>query len=106
MAEIRSDLRCVNPADSALSADNRQTIPQRHFAAPAADDACIVCPRDGSTFRLSDGSVRRGPGTTRQPAFETRVSDSGLVQVRPPRATAAAKPAQRRLPRPFRSAAG
>jgi nitrite reductase/ring-hydroxylating ferredoxin subunit/uncharacterized membrane protein len=71
------------------------------------DDACVVCPWHGSTFRLSDGSVRRGPATARQPAFETRVSEAGLVQVRPLQASAAAKPAQRlRLPRPFRSAAG
>jgi nitrite reductase/ring-hydroxylating ferredoxin subunit/uncharacterized membrane protein len=70
------------------------------------DDACVVCPWHGSTFRLSDGGVRRGPATATQPAFETRVSDSGLVQVRPLQATAAAKRAQRRLPRPFRSAAG
>jgi nitrite reductase/ring-hydroxylating ferredoxin subunit/uncharacterized membrane protein len=71
------------------------------------DDACVVCPWHGSTFRLSDGSVHRGPATARQPAFETRVSEAGLVQVRPLQASAAAKPAQRpRLPRPFRSAAG
>jgi nitrite reductase/ring-hydroxylating ferredoxin subunit/uncharacterized membrane protein len=71
------------------------------------DDACVVCPWHGSTFRLRDGGVRRGPATARQPAFDTRVSEAGLVQVRPLRASAAAKPAQRpRLPRPFRSAAG
>jgi nitrite reductase/ring-hydroxylating ferredoxin subunit/uncharacterized membrane protein len=69
--------------------------------------ACVVCPWHGSTFRLSDGSVRRGPATARQPAFETRVSETGLVQVRPLQASAAGKPALRRwLPRPFRSAAG
>ena len=71
------------------------------------DDACVVCPWHGSTFRLTDGSVRRGPATARQPAFETRISQAGLVQVRPLQASAAAKPAQRPwLPRPFRSAAG
>jgi nitrite reductase/ring-hydroxylating ferredoxin subunit/uncharacterized membrane protein len=71
------------------------------------DDACVVCPWHGSTFRLSDGSVRRGPATARQPAFEARVSEAGLVQVRPLQASAAAKPARRpRLPRPFRSGAG
>ena len=71
------------------------------------DDACVVCPWHGSTFRLTDGSVRRGPATARQPAFETRISQAGLVQVRPLQASAAAKPALRpRLPRPFRSAAG
>ena len=69
------------------------------------DDACVVCPWHGSTFRLTDGSVRRGPATARQPAFETRISAEGLVQVRPLQARTAAKPGAR-LPRPFRSAAG
>jgi nitrite reductase/ring-hydroxylating ferredoxin subunit/uncharacterized membrane protein len=69
------------------------------------DAACVVCPWHGSTFRLSDGSVRRGPATATQPAFETRVSDSGVVQVRPLE-SGAAKAAGPRLPRPFRSAAG
>jgi nitrite reductase/ring-hydroxylating ferredoxin subunit/uncharacterized membrane protein len=68
------------------------------------ENACVVCPWHGSTFRLSDGTVRRGPATARQPAFETRVGDSGLVQVRPLQGSAAAKTAGPRLPRPFRSA--
>jgi nitrite reductase/ring-hydroxylating ferredoxin subunit/uncharacterized membrane protein len=70
------------------------------------DDACVVCPWHGSTFRLSDGGVRRGPATATQPAFETRVSDSGLVQVRPRQARSAARPLVPWLSRPFRSAAG
>lgn len=45
--------------------------------------ACITCPWHGSTFRLSDGAVRHGPATARQPAFDTRVTDSGWVQVCP-----------------------
>jgi nitrite reductase/ring-hydroxylating ferredoxin subunit/uncharacterized membrane protein len=67
--------------------------------------ACVVCPWHGSTFRLSDGSVRRGPATARQPAFETRVSDLGVVQVQPLRAgqTAGHAGPRRRL---FRTAAG
>ena len=44
---------------------------------------CITCPWHGSTIRLSDGAVRHGPATATQPAFETRVTDSGWVQVRP-----------------------
>jgi len=44
---------------------------------------CVTCPWHGSTFRLDDGSVLHGPATARQPAFETRVTDSGVVQVRP-----------------------
>jgi nitrite reductase/ring-hydroxylating ferredoxin subunit/uncharacterized membrane protein len=70
------------------------------------EQACVVCPWHGSTFRLSDGSVRRGPATARQPAFETRVSDVGVVQVRPLRAVQTADAAPPRLRRPFRSAAG
>jgi nitrite reductase/ring-hydroxylating ferredoxin subunit len=46
-------------------------------------DLCVTCPWHGSTFRLADGSVVHGPATARQPAFETRVTDSGSVQVRP-----------------------
>ncbi|MBW8482944.1 Rieske 2Fe-2S domain-containing protein [Actinomadura parmotrematis] len=48
-----------------------------------AGDACVVCPWHGSTFRVDDGSVVHGPATARQPAFESRVLDSGTVQVRP-----------------------
>jgi nitrite reductase/ring-hydroxylating ferredoxin subunit/uncharacterized membrane protein len=46
-------------------------------------DACVTCPWHGSTFRLSDGAVMHGPATARQPAFESQISDSGWVQVRP-----------------------
>jgi nitrite reductase/ring-hydroxylating ferredoxin subunit/uncharacterized membrane protein len=45
--------------------------------------ACLTCPWHGSTFRLKDGSVQRGPATARQPAFEVRVSPERVVQVRP-----------------------
>jgi nitrite reductase/ring-hydroxylating ferredoxin subunit/uncharacterized membrane protein len=44
---------------------------------------CVICPWHGSTFRLTDGAVRHGPSTARQPAFKTRISDAGVVQVRP-----------------------
>ena len=47
--------------------------------------ACIVCPWHGSTFRVADGAVVHGPATARQPAFEVRVSEDGMVQVRPRR---------------------
>ncbi|WUH99211.1 Rieske 2Fe-2S domain-containing protein [Spirillospora sp. NBC_00431] len=46
-------------------------------------DTCVICPWHGSTFRVQDGSVVHGPATARQPAFETRVTDEGTVQVRP-----------------------
>ncbi len=48
-----------------------------------ADDICVVCPWHGSTFKVDDGSVTHGPATARQPAFETRVTDDGMLQVRP-----------------------
>ncbi|RFS87127.1 (2Fe-2S)-binding protein [Actinomadura spongiicola] len=46
-------------------------------------DTCVICPWHGSTFRVDDGSVVHGPATARQPAFESRVTDEGTVQVRP-----------------------
>jgi nitrite reductase/ring-hydroxylating ferredoxin subunit/uncharacterized membrane protein len=48
-----------------------------------AGAVCVTCPWHGSTFSLSDGAVLHGPATARQPAFKTRISDSGMVQVRP-----------------------
>ncbi|MEO3785370.1 Rieske (2Fe-2S) protein [Actinocorallia sp. B10E7] len=47
------------------------------------DEICVVCPWHGSTFRVDDGSVVDGPATSRQPAFDTRISETGTVQVRP-----------------------
>jgi nitrite reductase/ring-hydroxylating ferredoxin subunit len=41
----------------------------------------IVCACHGSRFSLRDGSVRHGPATMPQPAFETRVQD-GRVELR------------------------
>ncbi len=34
------------------------------------------------TYRLSDGAVAHGPATARQPAFDTRIAEGGIVQVR------------------------
>ncbi len=48
----------------------------------AGPEACVTCPWHGSVFRLRDGEVVHGPATARQPAFESRVSESGRVQVR------------------------
>ncbi|HLI40703.1 MAG TPA: Rieske (2Fe-2S) protein [Streptosporangiaceae bacterium] len=44
---------------------------------------CISCPWHGSTFALADGAVVHGPATARQPAFQTRVTGDGRVEVRP-----------------------
>ncbi|HEX4061080.1 MAG TPA: Rieske 2Fe-2S domain-containing protein [Streptosporangiaceae bacterium] len=47
------------------------------------DDVCIVCPWHGSTFRMTDGTVVHGPATARQPAFDTQITPSGMLQVKP-----------------------
>ncbi|WP_424528463.1 Rieske 2Fe-2S domain-containing protein [Sphaerisporangium viridialbum] len=47
------------------------------------DEACVVCPWHGSTFRLEDGAVVHGPATAPQPAFEVNIRGDGIVQVRP-----------------------
>jgi nitrite reductase/ring-hydroxylating ferredoxin subunit/uncharacterized membrane protein len=47
------------------------------------DEICVICPWHASHFRIRDGGVVHGPATARQPAFESRVSDDGTVQVRP-----------------------
>lgn len=44
-------------------------------------DGCVTCPLHGSVFRLSDGSLERGPSAYPQPAWEIRAS-GGRVQVR------------------------
>jgi nitrite reductase/ring-hydroxylating ferredoxin subunit/uncharacterized membrane protein len=57
-----------------------------HMAAPLHDgelstvegERCVVCPWHGSTFRLTDGAVVRGPATAPQPVLDTRVRDGRL----------------------------
>jgi nitrite reductase/ring-hydroxylating ferredoxin subunit len=44
-------------------------------------DGCVVCPWHASTFRLTDGSIVRGPASVPQPAYQTRVRN-GKVEVR------------------------
>lgn len=43
----------------------------------------ITCPWHFSVFRLRDGTVVHGPATSRQPAYEARISD-GQVEIRGP----------------------
>ncbi|MFC7329703.1 Rieske 2Fe-2S domain-containing protein [Marinactinospora rubrisoli] len=50
-------------------------------------DGCVTCPWHGSTFRLSDGAVMRGPATAPQPVLDVRVHD-GVVSVRRPQPVA------------------
>jgi nitrite reductase/ring-hydroxylating ferredoxin subunit len=45
------------------------------------DGDVIECGCHGSRFRLTDGSVERGPATTPQPAYETRERD-GKVEIK------------------------
>jgi nitrite reductase/ring-hydroxylating ferredoxin subunit len=44
-------------------------------------NGCIVCPWHASTFRLTDGSIVRGPASTPQPTYQTRIRD-GHIEVR------------------------
>jgi nitrite reductase/ring-hydroxylating ferredoxin subunit/uncharacterized membrane protein len=56
-----------------------------HECGPLAEgrfaDGNVTCPWHGSTFRLADGKVVRGPAASSQPVFETRVTD-GKIEVR------------------------
>ncbi|MFI5797826.1 Rieske 2Fe-2S domain-containing protein [Streptomyces sp. NPDC051677] len=45
------------------------------------DDGCLRCPWHGSTFRLADGEVVRGPASVAQPLWDVKVED-GRVHVR------------------------
>jgi nitrite reductase/ring-hydroxylating ferredoxin subunit/uncharacterized membrane protein len=51
-------------------------LAEGHFA-----DGCVTCPWHGSTFRLADGKVVRGPAAFPQPVYEARVTD-GKIEVR------------------------
>jgi len=51
-------------------------LAEGHFA-----DGCVQCPWHGSTFRLADGAVMRGPAAASQPVYEARVTD-GKIEVR------------------------
>jgi nitrite reductase/ring-hydroxylating ferredoxin subunit/uncharacterized membrane protein len=48
-----------------------------HYGAPldegTVEGDCLVCPWHGSRFRLSDGSVARGPATAPQLSYDVRV---------------------------------
>jgi len=44
-------------------------------------DGCVTCPLHGSTYRLSDGSVQRGPAAYPQPAWQVRVRD-GVIELK------------------------
>jgi nitrite reductase/ring-hydroxylating ferredoxin subunit/uncharacterized membrane protein len=48
-------------------------------------NGCVTCPWHGSTFRLADGSVVRGPASHPQPVYETRINDGHIELRRQPR---------------------
>ncbi|MYS24242.1 Ferredoxin subunit of nitrite reductase or a ring-hydroxylating dioxygenase [Streptomyces sp. DvalAA-14] len=56
-----------------------------HMGGPLAEgqvkDGCVICPWHGSTFDLADGHVVRGPATSPEPGYETRVRE-GMIEVR------------------------
>ena len=46
----------------------------------------VQCPCHGSTFRLEDGGIVRGPATAPQPAYDVRIVEGRVeVKVREPR---------------------
>ena len=50
-----------------------------------ASEPCVSCPWHASVFSLETGDVLRGPATSPQPRFETRIID-GQVEVLLPNA--------------------
>jgi nitrite reductase/ring-hydroxylating ferredoxin subunit len=56
-----------------------------HMGGPLEDgrisDGCVICPWHGSTFRFADGSIVRGPASTPEPCYQTRIQD-GRIEVR------------------------
>ncbi|MGH3979193.1 MAG: Rieske 2Fe-2S domain-containing protein [Pseudonocardiaceae bacterium] len=44
-------------------------------------DGCVTCPWHASTFRLADGIIVRGPASTPQPTYDTRIRD-GQIEIR------------------------
>ncbi len=56
-----------------------------HMGGPLGDGTfehgCVTCPWHGSTFRFSDGGIERGPASSPQPCYETRI-EGGRIEVR------------------------
>ncbi len=56
-----------------------------HMGGPLGDGTfergCVTCPWHGSTFRFADGGIVRGPASTPQPCYETRIH-GGRIEVR------------------------
>ena len=41
-------------------------------------DGCVICPWHGSTFRFADGSIVRGPASTPEPCYQTRIQEEHI----------------------------
>ncbi|HEY8202724.1 MAG TPA: Rieske 2Fe-2S domain-containing protein [Actinomycetota bacterium] len=67
--------------DRVHAIDNRCS----HRGGPLNEGTCdgqtVTCPWHGSIFRLSDGSIVRGPAVAKQPSYDVRITD-GRVEVR------------------------
>ena len=44
-------------------------------------DGCVICPWHGTTIRFADGSIMRGPASTPEPCYQTRIQN-GRIEVR------------------------
>ena len=71
----------VRESDRITALDNVCTHMGRPLEQGEIADGCVTCPWYGSTFRLADGSIVRGPASVPQPSYETRVQD-GRIQLR------------------------
>ncbi|HEY8480050.1 MAG TPA: Rieske (2Fe-2S) protein [Spirillospora sp.] len=65
-----------------------------HLGGPLGEgtftDDCVTCPWHGSTFRFDDGGIERGPASSPQPHYETRVHNGRIeIRVPPPEVEAA-----------------
>jgi nitrite reductase/ring-hydroxylating ferredoxin subunit/uncharacterized membrane protein len=47
----------------------------------SVEDDCVTCPWHGSIFRFADGGIERGPASSPQPHYETRIQ-GGRIEVR------------------------
>ena len=56
-----------------------------HMGGPLQEDTIsdggVTCPWPGSTFRFADGTIVRGPASTPEPCYQTRIQD-GRIEVR------------------------
>ncbi len=69
------------------------------------EDGCVTCPWHSSTFRLEDGGIVRGPASTPEPHYQTRVRD-GRIEVRVPPRGVPAEGAEEAVERPRRKVRG